>query len=175
MNAIRPKTLFLARLAILIAFTLVIQMAGLPQPVTGPLVNALLLITAAILGGLSGVALGCMTPLVALLRGQLPPVLAPMVPFIAAANALLVFVFHAFFVRKSREWHVYAGIIAAAVVKYLFLMLSAQVLLPAVFGHDIPAVFIIAMSTPQLITALVGGLIAAVFIKLIQRAGVQLR
>jgi hypothetical protein len=173
MNTIRPKTLFIARLAILIAFTLVIQMAGLPQPVTGPLVNAMLIITTVVLGSIAGVALGCATPVVALLRGQLPAVLAPMVPFIAVANALLVIVFHSFFVRKSREWHVYAGIIAAAIVKYLFLMLSAQVILPVVFGYDIPSAFIIAMSTPQLITALVGGLFAVAFIKLLQRSGIQ--
>ncbi len=89
----QKRTLFIARMGIILALTLTLQVAGLPQPVTGPLINAMLLLTAVLFGNVAGVLLGCLTPGLALVRGQLPLALAPMVPFIAVGNALLVFIF----------------------------------------------------------------------------------
>ena len=173
---INSKTLFIARLAILVSLTLIFQIAGLPQPITGPLINAMLILTTVFVGSIAGVTLGCLTPLLALIRGQLPAILAPMAPFISIGNALLVLVFfliyrNKFLIKKFREWQLYFALIVAAVIKFVFLFLSARILLPIVFRYEIPDKFIIVMSTPQLITALAGGFIAAVFIKILQKSG----
>jgi len=169
------KNVFIARLAILVSLTVVIQIAGLPQPFTGPLINALLLLTTVFVGLIAGMTLGCLTPLLALLRGQLPAILAPMAPFIAVGNALLVLTFFLIFSSKSTgrpgaDWRMYTGLIAAAVVKFIFLYISARHLLRLIFGVEIPGKFIVMMSTPQLITALAGGAIAAALLKFMNRS-----
>lgn len=174
---VNSKTLFIARLSILVSLTLVIQIAGLPQPFTGPLINAMLFLTTVFVGFFAGITLGFLTPLLALIRGQLPPVLAAMVPFISIGNGLLVLVFFLIFRNRfsknnSKNWKFYIALILAAVTKFGFLFLSARILLPIVILHDIPEKIIMVMSTPQLITALAGGFIAAIFIKILQRSGV---
>jgi len=82
-----PKTLFLTRLVFLLSITLVIELIGLPQPVTGPFINFMLIVTTQIVSATGGAVLGCVTPALAVLRGQLPPPLAPMVPFILYLTA----------------------------------------------------------------------------------------
>ena len=84
---------WLVRTALLFALTLVIQMLGLPQFFTGPLVNAFLLLAALLNGIWSGVIIGLFTPWIAFARGILAPPLGPMIPFIMAGNAILVIVF----------------------------------------------------------------------------------
>ena len=84
---------WLARTAILLALTLAFQMIGLPQPVTGPAVNAMLLISGTYVGALGGIIIGLLTPLIAFARGILPPPLAPMIPFIMLGNATGNFIF----------------------------------------------------------------------------------
>jgi len=68
--------------AMFFALTLLVQAFGFPQMLTGPLVNAFLLLSTIFSGILSGIIIGLFTPWVALLRGILPAPLGPMVPFI---------------------------------------------------------------------------------------------
>ena len=178
----QKKTLFISRLSLLIALTLVIQIGGLPQPITGPLINAMLFITVTLFGYLSGIILGCVTPLVAIVRGQLPPLLAPMVPFIAISNGLLVLVY--FFIENNLKFskkrkqnpfkriELYLAIILASVSKFVFLSISIKVILPLILAHSIPNKLAILMTTPQLITALIGGGIALTIYEILFRAGV---
>ena len=118
------KTLFISRLALLISLALVIQIVGLPQPITGPLINMLLFLTVTILGWIAGVILGCLTPLAALIRGQLPAVLAPLVPFIAVANAILVLIYSLVYYKILKNinlisWlKIIVAIVLAALAKY---------------------------------------------------------
>ncbi len=156
-------------------------MGGLPQPATGPLINAMLFISTALLGWLAGVILGFMTPIVALLRGQLPPLLAPMVPFISISNVILVLTW--FFIKKKfkltkkinlnpvKQPGNYLAIVCAAMVKFLFLSFSVKILLPVLIAHDLPAKFVLMMTFPQLITAFIGGIIALVIYEMLYRVG----
>ena len=178
---LRKRTLFITRLSLLIALTLIIQICGLPQPITGPLINAMFFITTTVFGWLAGVTLGCLTPLIALVRGQLPPIFAPMIPFIAASNALLILVY--FFIKSGFKFsgtrklnplkrvEIYLAIIVAAVVKFLFLSISVKILLPILISHNIPHKLTIMMTIPQLITALIGGVIALSLHEILHRAG----
>lgn len=147
---------WVTRTAILLALTLAFQMLGLPQPLTGPVVNAMLLLSAAFVGVSGGVLIGLLTPWVAFMRGQLPAPLGPMIPFIMVGNALLVIAFWGGrrLLARSKWWGSISGLLAGAVVK--FLLLSTAV----AYVVTVPPPVAQAMQLPQLITALVGGVIA---------------
>lgn len=171
----RSRTL--ARLSLLAALTFAGQAAGLPQPVTGPFVNAMLLLTLAFVGWGPAVGVGFVTPAVALLRGVLPPALGPVVPVIAVGNALLVSVYTA----VCRLWGCrptspgwLAGLAAvgtAALGKFLWLSLCVQLLLPVAVGLRLPAAATFALTTVQLSTALAGGIGALLISAALRRTG----
>ena len=167
---------YTAHLAILASITIAFELIGLPQPITGPLVNAMLLLTALIINTTAGVMLGCITPVVAILRGQLPPALAPMIPFIVLANSVFVVVFgqihHIFFSNKQTRKRYLINIFAlfaSSLCKFLLLVLSVNILLPVFFGTDIPEIFIAAMTFTQFFTAMIGGLFALFLFKLLMK------
>ncbi|WP_369018323.1 ECF transporter S component [Thermatribacter velox] len=145
---------WLTRTAVLLALTLAVQSLGLPQWFTGPLVNAFLLLASLVSGIGSGVLVGLLTPWIALLRGILPPPLAPMVPFIMLGNALLVIIFS--LVRRKKEvlWLSIVALVLAALGKYLLLSQAVRYLV------EVPPRVAQAMQVPQLLTALGGGAIA---------------
>ncbi|MBN2417516.1 ECF transporter S component [bacterium] len=168
------KTLLLARLGLFTTLTVVMQLAGLPQPVTGPLVNAMLFLTAQLLRPRDAAILGVITPVTALVRGQLPPALAAMLPVIAAGNIAMVYVFAAAASRKSAPSRVFglrwtAAVSAASAVKFALLYAGVSLLLPKLLAVSVPAPLIALMSLPQLLTALAGGLISGAAMVLLQR------
>jgi len=142
----------------------------------------MLFLAASVSGWLAGILIGIVTPFVALLRGQLPPILAPMVPFIAISNVLLVLVY--FFsmmylkLRASKQKNpykrieIYVSITLAAVVKFLILTLSIKVIVPILIVQQISNKIAFIMTTPQLITALIGGGIALLIYEVLYRTGV---
>ncbi|MFC1569311.1 ECF transporter S component [bacterium] len=170
------NTLFIARMALLIALTFVIQMLGLPQPITGPFINTLLFLTCAILGPLAGVTLGIITPIVALIRGQLPPVLMPMLPFIALSNATLVLIYSIIyknlFLRTERKWIILIPIFFASLGKFTLLLLSVRFIIPLVIGHRFPPQIEWIMAFPQLLTALGGGIIFVLLLRIFKKVGI---
>lgn len=152
-----PKVRYLTRTALLLALTLVVQLIGLPQPLTGPLVNMFLLVAVFFVGMGGGSVIGLLTPIVAFSRGILPPPLAPMVPFIAVANISFVIVF-----GLLRKFNQYLGFVVAAVVKFLILAAGVN------FFIHVPPKVANAMQMPQLINALIGGALALVIARLLQ-------
>ncbi|HXL03556.1 MAG TPA: ECF transporter S component [Bacillota bacterium] len=156
----RRSILFTTRTAILMALTLVIQMLGMPQYVTGPLVNTMLYVAAVFVGIWGGVAIGLVTPLIAFWRGILPPPLGPMIPFIALGNAVLVIVYG--LVKRHNR---YVAIVAASVIKYFVLAGAVR------FVVQVPPKIAQMMQVPQLITALAGGAIATVLSEILIRRG----
>lgn len=156
MSAVRPGvatsrqiTRLVVVSAILLAFVTAFQALGLPQPVTGPVVNATLFLAAWTVGPLFGAAIGFLTPAMALWRGILAAPLAPLVPFIGVANATLVLL--AFYLRRV---HAVAAIGVAAMVKWAILSTAVRTLV------TVPPPVALAMQWPQLVTALVGGVVA---------------
>lgn len=147
---------FITRTAILLAIVLAVQSLRLPSYFTGPVVNAVLILAALFSGPLSGITIGCITPIVALLMGIIPPVAAPLVPLIVAANITLVVVFVALD-RLNR----YLAWLVAAVAKFAVFYLGLNYLLGA-FGITLPAPLIVAFQLPQLYTALAGGFLAVI-------------
>jgi len=156
---------WVTRTAILLAITLAFKMMGFPQMITGPAVNAMLLLSGAYVGGLGAVLIGMLTPLIAFIRGILAPPLAPMIPFIMASNAVLV---AAYVLSRGKLGKNYAGagvgLAIGAVTKFLVLSSAVR------FIVSVPPPVAKAMQIPQLYTAFLGGIVAIVVEKVLDSA-----
>ncbi len=160
-----------ARLLALITLALLIPALGLPQWITGPLVNALLLLTVTWAGLSEAILVGMLTPLGAAVRGVLPLPLLVMTPFIALANALFVSTYAALQRRALQRQGKHPGValVAAAGAKFALLTLCVSLLVARpphlLIGGNaqvvaLPETIINMMRWPQLATALAGGLLA---------------
>ncbi len=130
------------------------------QWVTGPVINATLLLTTVLVGPTEAVLLGLMPSTMAFLGGLLPLPLAPMLPFIMIGNAVLVMTFH--IVRPKHFW-VAVGL--AALLKTAFLHGSVVFLLSRMLDSGLTAKLATMMSWPQFFTAIIGGMIAYPIVK----------
>jgi len=158
------KIKFITRTGILLAVALVVQMGGFPQPITGPLINTILYLAALLVGSWSGIIIGVCTPVIAFMRGILPPPLGPMIPFIALGNGVLVVVFS---LLKGKNKIL--GIILASLVK------DAILATPVKFIVDVPDKIAPIMSLPQLFTALIGGGVALLVYQALEAISPQLK
>ena len=80
----------------LMAIAIVIPHYVHNQFITGPIVNAVLFISAVMLGTGNAILIGLFPSMVALVSGLLPVPLAPMVPLIMISNTILIVVFSYF-------------------------------------------------------------------------------
>ncbi|MDD4765115.1 MAG: ECF transporter S component [Atribacterota bacterium] len=160
----QTRIIWISRTAILLAIALVFQMGGFPQFITGPLVNTVLYLATMIVGWQGGILIGIFTPVIAAMRGILPPPLAPLIPFIALGNAILVILF--FWLKSKNKIF---GIIIASLVKFLVLVSAVRLLV------QVPPAIAQMMSFPQLVTALAGGFFALIIINIFKRAKINIR
>jgi len=160
----KEGTLSLVKWAAVLGIASLVPLFPLQQ-VTGPIINALLFIAVVILGLRQTMAVCFVPSLMALSAGLLPIFLAPIVPFIIISNIILVVVFN--YVRETNFW---LGIVVASLVKFVFIW-STTTLVASMFIKNPIAIKAVAtmMSWPQLITALIGGVIAFVFLKSIKK------
>ena len=96
----------LIKASLFLALAIVFQVIGKTVPqisqfFVGPAVNAILILTVAICGGIYGVLVGSLTPILAWLTGQLPSALGPFIPFIIIGNMLFVLSF-AFISKRGK-------------------------------------------------------------------------
>lgn len=147
-----------------LGMALAITNLGLPQPITGPLVNALLLLTVEWGSVSQAICVGMVTPVGAALRGILPLPLMVMIPFISLGNAVLVGCYG--ILRQRNRW---LGLVLGASAKALFiysaaLIFAARPLHLEMGGREqavlMPEAFLTMMSWPQWVTAMAGGLLA---------------
>lgn len=146
--------------AVLAALAVAIQAMNLPQPVTGPAVNAVLYVGALFVGPLSGAVVGLLTPWVALLMGILK--LAPAIPVVMTGNVSLVLC-----AALIARWNRHAGMLLAAFVKFGVMTLGIRYLVSA--GAKIPPVAVASLTTTQLFTALGGAVVAALVLEALGR------
>jgi len=130
------------------------------QPVTGPIVNAILFVSAVLLNQSQAILIGLIPSVVALSTGLLPPVLAPMVPFIMLGNTILIITFS--YLRNKNYW---LGVVTSSLLKFLFLYAASSIVINLLLKKAVATKVAVMMSWPQLITALVGGVIAYLFLK----------
>lgn len=151
------------------------------QAITGPIINAMLLISLLCLGLDSALLVALIPSVVALSRGLLPLSLAPMVPFIMLGNALYIIIFaqmlriapmnnavNSIDMKQARPNFALA-VIMAAMSKFLFLHAMSQLVLPQLLPGKLLTKASLMLSWPQLITALAGGFIAWVVTQSLSR------
>ncbi|MBU2028661.1 iron hydrogenase [Patescibacteria group bacterium] len=155
----KEKITFLTKLVVLLSVAMIVPLFH-QQMITGPIVNATLFIATAVLGVSGGILVGLIPSVVALSAGLLPPVLAPMVPFIMISNTILILAFH-----WLREWNYWQGMIVASLLKFVFLYSTSAVVINLLLKKEVAAQVSLMMSWPQLLTAIAGGCLAYVFIK----------
>lgn len=150
-------TNFIAKTAMLLAIALVFQIGlkGVGQPLVGPLVNFVLIMCVYLVGTLSGVIVGLLTPLIAFFFGIVP--FFPIVPFIMVGNVLYVS-FFSFFKERLSSFKEIISIVLSSIIKCLFLAISIRYIV--VLFVELPPKIIAAFSLPQLYTALIGGFLA---------------
>lgn len=141
----------ITRIALLLALAVTVQQLKI-QWLTGPGVNAILLLAAAYTDAYSASILGMITPVMALLFGVMP--LAVVVPFIMVSNIVYIVIYKWQYPNNS-----FVAISMAAIVKFLVLTIAVK------FIISVPPGVAYALSTPQLFTAVTGGIIATIIIR----------
>ena len=131
------------------------------QWITGPIVNAVLILTLLKFGLRNAISVAIAPSLVALSSGLLPVVLAPIVPFIIFGNMILIlcvdWAYHSFKDKTKGYW---TGVIVGATLKFLFLFLSINIISGLLIKQELVAKVAQMMSWPQFYTAVIGGVIA---------------
>lgn len=153
----------LTRTGVLLALTLAIQLLKLPQLITGTGINALLLITLMTVGPIQAITIGVITPLVALMVGIMKPPMAPALPFIMLANAVIILVFHTF-----RNKNKYLGMVAAGFCKFVVLFGATKLVLSSILPPPIAEKLAVTFGITQFFTALAGGILALIIVPMIK-------
>jgi len=145
----------LASVAIFLPYILPVQW------ITGPIVNAVLILTLLKFGFRNAIALAVVPSLMALSGGLLPIVLAPVVPFIMISNVILIicvdWCFNNFKDETKGYW---SGVILGASLKFLFLFSSVNIISGLLIKQEFAIKVAQMMSWPQFYTAVIGGVIA---------------
>jgi hypothetical protein len=141
----------ITRIALLLALALTVQQLKI-QWLTGPAINAILLLAAAYTNIYSASILGMITPIMALLFGIMP--IAVVVPFIMISNVLYIVVY-----KWQYSKNYFVAISTASIAKFLVLTTAVK------FIISVPPGVAYALSTPQLFTAVTGGIIATIIIR----------
>lgn len=140
---------------------------GINQFFVGPAVNAVILMTVMIAGMKWGIMAGAFTPVLALMAGILAAPMAPFVPFIALGNMLYATLFA--WIRKTKGGEA-LGVLTGAFAKFVFLFVSASFFID-LFTLNIPDPVKKALGTAmgfnQFITALAGGAIAVLLVRVL--------
>lgn len=155
------NTKILTRTAIMLALTLVIQLglSRLAQPIVGPLVNMMLILTAITVSRYSAMVIGTLTPILAFVVGIM--VFVPLIPVIIIGNIIYVAAY--LLTRKvlKVKFDDYIAVIPAAIIKFGVLFIAVTYIVPLFVGPLKPPI-IAAFSLPQLYTALIGGFLAVI-------------
>ncbi len=154
----KPNVVYLTKFTILLTVATFAPALGFhSQWITGPLVNAALILSVFVVGARGALLIGMLPSTIALSTGLLPAILAPMIPFIIISNSLLVLVTD-FFNKKNINY--FYGLITASGLKFLFLFLTSSIVIKLIINSAIAPKVAAIMSYPQFFTAILGGIIA---------------
>lgn len=167
------NTKTVTRTAILIALLVALQYAtgSLGQFVTGSCVNLVLAVAALFVGLWSGVAVAVVSPFFAFLLGVGPKLIA-IVPFIALGNLVYVLLLALLGKRFEKLPQSLVTVAAAAACKFLTLYLVVVRLVLPTLGLPEKQVQVMSVmfSWPQLVTALIGGVLALLIVPALKKA-----
>lgn len=168
------KVLFITETALFLALLVAVQYitSSMGQFVTGSAVNLILIASCTISGTWSGLVVALVSPFVARIFG-IGPALIQIVPAIAAGNAILVLSYACIGKIKIKfeyvKWVI--SIAVGALLKYIVLSVSvSKVILPLTNVPGQMAAKLTAMfGVNQLITAVIGGILAMIVVPLVKR------
>jgi len=158
------KFLSLAGVATLLPFYIHVQW------LTGPIINAILILTLFLVGVRSALVVCLIPSSMALAGGLLPAILAPVVPFIMIGNVILVLSVDWFYSKNKNKikgyWH---GVIIGAGLKFAFLFASVNIISRLLIKQELAIKVAQMMSWPQFATAVTGGMVAWILLKWLKR------
>lgn len=174
------KISYITQTAVMLALLIGVQTATRPfgQFVTGSLVNLILLVSVFMIGIYGGVTIALLSPILAFMAG-IGPAFIQIIPFIAIGNA--IFVIAAWLIAgssiakadKRAVTKSSVGLAAASAAKFLFLWIGlVMIALPMIPGikEKQAAVIGASFSWPQLVTALIGSILAMIIVPLLKKA-----
>lgn len=171
------KALWITQTAILLALLIAVQSltAGFGNTfITGSLVNLVLIVAVIIAGLASGLTVAFLSPIFAYLIG-IGPVFWQIVFCVSLGNSLFVLCWW-LITGKAQKKNVSLYLIAtisAALIKFTFLyFVIVKFLVPVILQIPAPKANIVsaAFSYPQLITALIGGVLATIILPVLTTA-----
>ncbi len=178
MNRSRTKVLWITETAVMLALLIVLQAVtkSMGQFITGSCVNAVLAVTAMVSGMGSGLTVALLSPVFAYLFGIAPQIVT--VPAIMVGNALYVFLLR--MISGGRVHKAVLALALAAVAKFAALYAIVVWLICGVFSSGLleqgvlkpPMLTVLTanFSWPQLVTALIGGVVALLITPVLQKA-----
>lgn len=161
--ALPKERLAFFQFSILLGLSIVLPLFH-SQYATGPLVNAVLFLSAVLTGSIGAMFIAMVPSVIALSTGLLPIVLAPAVPFIMLGNAVLIATFS--LMQKKNFW---LAAVAASFTKFIFLFGSNQIVIGLISKKQAAAAAASMLSYPQLVTALAGAVLAWLILKGLKR------
>lgn len=134
------------------------------QAVTGTIVNAALILAVVMLGRREAIVVGIFPSIISIVAGLLAPAAQSLIPFIIISNIVLILTFDIF--RKKNYWK---GIIAGSILKFAFLYFFGMVLVKIFDLNELVKIISVMFSWQQLLTALSGGVVAYVVLKIFKK------
>ena len=179
MNGKNGKVRQIVRTGVLIALLVALQWLTAPtstfagQYVTGTCVNCVLFVGTLLCGLYSGVVIAVLSPFCAFLLG-IGPQLLQIVPAIALGNLALVLCIHFLLGREQAALQQkIIGTVIAAFTKLAVLYIAVNMVLIPVMGPALSekqvATFMAMFSWPQMVTALLGGIVAQLILPLLKK------
>ena len=169
------KTTWITQTAVCLALLVALQFftRSLGQYVTGSCVNLVLAIASLIGGTWSGVVVAVISPFCAKLLG-IGPAFFPMVPCVSLGNAVYAVIFGLLvgkFLLKKQTAAAFGSMVLAAAAKFVTLyIVLVRLVAPAVVPAAKLSTVTAAFTWPQLVTALIGGVLACLIAPVIRRA-----
>lgn len=162
------KTKKIAEAGLLFAIILLMQtIKNISAFISGPVINAVLVIAAIELGIWWGVVFSVITPLTSILIAPMSPTTmitqatyGVNLPVIMIGN--IIFVIFAYYGKKKGKKEFIAGLILGAVVKWLFMWGSADLIIKPLFQQNLGKLVVAVnkvFSTLQLYSGLLGAII----------------
>ena len=174
----RNRILWITETAIMLAMLVAVQgfTAGLGnQFITGSCVNLILAITTLVVGLWGGVVVAGVSPFFAFLLG-IGPKFIQLVPAIAVGNLIYVLILYSMTSKSTAIPSKLISLLAAAAAKFLvLLLLITKWLVPSLVANGVipakaSATLIATFSWPQLVTALIGGILALAILPALKKA-----
>ncbi len=162
---VRWLTQFIALAAVAVILPFFIHL----QWITGPIINAILILALIIVGFRSALLIALLPSLIALGSGLLPVILAPAVPFIMISNVILVLAVDYFWQNRKKDFKAYwRGVIVGAGLKFIFLFLSIDLIAKLLIKQQLATAIAQMMGWTQFATAIAGGIIAWLILKFLR-------